>query len=463
MPASALFADLYEFTMLEAYHALGMDKTAVFSLFVRNLPPGRNFLVACGLETLLDDIEAFRFEDDDVAHLASLRRFRPEFLSWLRTFRFSGDIWAVPEGTPVFANEPIVEIVAPIAQGQLLETLTLNQIGFQTLIASKAARVVEAARGREVVDFGARRAHGLDAATKGARAAFIAGASATSNVQAAGKYCIPVSGTVAHSYIQSFPSEMDAFRALARLFPNTTLLVDTYDTLAGVETVVSLAQELGTSFQVRAVRLDSGDLLELSHGARQILDEAGLRNVRIVASGSLDEWKIDRLVRQGAPIDAFGVGTDIIVSSDAPAFDIAYKLTEYDGIGRMKLSTGKRTLPGRKQVFRRFQDGCAFDDLIARAGETAPGRALLGLKMCRGRRSTERPPLQGIRARTAEMIAELPVRVRSIETAWPPYPVEISQGLNAYEAETRRALARTPRPAARVEPPGGPGKSWGSR
>lgn len=452
MPVSALFADLYEFTMLEAYHALGMDKTAVFSLFVRNLPPGRNFLVACGLETLLDDIEAFRFEDDDIAHLASLRKFRPEFLSWLKTFRFCGDIWAVPEGTPVFANEPIIEIVAPIAQGQLLETLVLNQIGHQTLIASKTARIVEAARAREVVDFGARRAHGLDAAMKGARAAFIAGVSATSNVQAAGEYGIPVSGTVAHSYIQAFPSEMDAFRTLARLFPNTTLLVDTYDTIAGVEAVVVLARELGTSFRIRAVRLDSGDLLELTRGARRILDQAGLKDVRILASGSLDEWKIDRLVREGAPIDAFGVGTDMIVSSDAPAFDIAYKLTEYDGIGRMKLSTGKRTLPGRKQVFRRFEDSCAVGDLIARVGETAPGRALLGLKMCQGRRCAEPQPLVQIRARTAEMIAELPAPMRSLEAAKPHYPVEISQGLNAYEAQTRRTLAKASRPTSRVEP-----------
>ncbi|GLQ79594.1 nicotinate phosphoribosyltransferase pncB2 [Mesorhizobium huakuii] len=442
MSVSALFADLYEFTMLEAYHALGMDKTAVFSLFVRKLPPHRNFLIACGLETLLDDIDAFRFQGEDIAHLASLHRFRPEFLSWLKTFRFSGDIYAMPEGTPVFANEPILEIVAPIAQGQLLETLVLNQIGFQTMIASKAARIVEAAQGRDVVDFGGRRAHGLDAAIKGARAAFVAGVSATSNVQAASEYGIPAVGTVAHSFIQAFPSEMKAFRAFADLFPNTTLLVDTYDTLAGVEAVAALAREVGASFEIQAVRLDSGNLLKLSRGARQILDGAGLGSVRIFASGSLDEWKIDHLVGEGAPIDAFGVGTSMMVSTDAPAFDIAYKLTEYDGIGRMKLSAGKRILPGRKQVFRHFREGHAVGDIIARNGETLPGQPLLQLKMSRGRRHQTPLPLARRRERTAEMIAELPESIRRMEVVRPPYPVGISERLNAFEVQSRRVAIK---------------------
>lgn len=450
MPASALFADLYEFTMLDAYHALGMDRTAVFSLFVRKLPPNRNFLVACGLDTVLADIEQLRFTDEDIAYLASLGRFRAEFLSWLKDFRFGGDIHAMPEGTPVFENEPILEVVAPIAQAQLLETLVLNQIGFQTLIASKTARLVAAAQGREIIDFGGRRAHGQDAAIKGARAAFIAGAAATSNMQAGSLYGIPVAGTVAHSFIEAFPTEMEAFRAFAGRFPDTTLLVDTYDTLAGVEAVVALAKELGASFRVQAVRLDSGELLELSTGARRILDDAGLGHVRIFASGGLDEWKIDRLARAKAPIDAFGVGTDMIVSGDAPAFDIAYKLCEYAGTGRVKLSAGKRNLPGRKQVFRRFAEGYAAGDTIAMHSEPLPGwQPLLERVMSKGRRTAAQPSLAAVRARTAEFIAELPRSIRALEPAATRYPVETSRQLSAYETLTRSLAAKAGGPEPR--------------
>lgn len=438
MPASSLFADLYEFTMLDAYHALGMERTAVFSLFVRKLPTNRNFLIACGIEGLIEDIEELRFRDEDVAYLASLKRFRPEFLSWLKSFRFTGDIYALPEGMPFFENEAILEVAAPIAEAQLLETLILNQVGFQTMIASKTARVVAAAKGRAIVDFGGRRAHGIDAAIKGARAAFIAGASATSNVEAGRLYGIPVTGTVAHSFIEAFPTEMEAFRAFTHLFPETTLLVDTYDTLAGVNNVAALARELGPSFKVQAVRLDSGDLLQLARGARQILDEAGLRNVRIFASGGLDEWKIARLLSEGAPIDAFGVGTDMIVSVDAPAFDIAYKLCEYDGIGRMKLSVGKRNLPGSKQVFRHFMGSHATGDTITTAMEKPHGqRPLLQLMVSRGRRRNRASDLSAIRSAAAAWIAELPDPVRLLEPTAPPFSVEISSALNAYEVHTR--------------------------
>lgn len=438
MPASSLFADLYEFTMLDAFHALGMERTAVFSLFVRKLPTNRNFLIACGIESLIEDIEELRFRDEDVDYLTSLKRFRPEFLSWLKSFRFTGDIYALPEGTPFFENEPILEVVAPIAEAQLLETLILNQVGFQTMIASKTARVVAAAKGRAIVDFGGRRAHGIDAAIKGARAAFIAGASATSNVEAGRLYGIPVTGTVAHSFIEAFPTEIEAFRAFAHLFPETTLLIDTYDTLAGVSNVVVLARELGPCFKVQAVRLDSGDLLQLARGARQILDNAGLRDVRIFASGGLDEWKIARLLREGAPIDAFGVGTDMIVSSDAPAFDIAYKLCEYDGIGRMKLSPGKHNLPGRKQVFRHLVGGRATGDTITTTMEAPHGqRPLLQLMVSRGRRQNSAPDLSAIRSATAAWIAELPDSVRLLEQTVIPFSVEISSALNAYESYTR--------------------------
>ncbi|MBX4924406.1 nicotinate phosphoribosyltransferase [Rhizobium binae] len=442
MPASPLFADLYEFTMLDAYHALGMDQTSVFSLFVRKLPSNRNFLIACGIESLIDDIEALRFSDEDVDYLSSLMRFRPEFLSWLKSFRFTGNIYAMPEGTPFFGNEPILEVVAPIAEAQLLETIILNQVGFQTMIASKTARVVAAGQGRVVVDFGGRRAHGTDAAIKGARAAFIAGAAATSNVEAGRLYGIPVTGTVAHSFVEAFETELEAFRKFTQLFPETTLLVDTYDTLAGVSNVVALARQLGATFKVQAIRLDSGDLLQLASGARQILDDAGLGNVRIFASGGLDEWKIARLLREGAPIDAFGVGTEMIVSSDAPAFDIAYKLCEYDGVGRMKLSAGKRNLPGRKQVFRHFVNGQATGDTISRAAEERLGdRPLLRLMVSSGRRRTVAPELSEIRSASKAWIAELPEPIRLVEPTPCPFFVDVSPALNAHEAYTRN-LAR---------------------
>jgi nicotinate phosphoribosyltransferase len=433
MTAAALFTDLYELTMLEAYHSLGMAETAVFSLYVRKLPPGRNFLIPCGMDDLLDDIEELRVHDEDIAHLDSLQKFRPDFLKWLKTFRFTGEINAVAEGTPVFANEPILEIIAPIAEGQLLETLVINQIGFQTLLASKAARIVAAASGRRIVDFGGR-----------ARAAYLAGASATSNVEAGRRYGIPVVGTVAHSFIQAFPDERDAFRRFAALFPETTLLVDTYDTVAGVQIVVDLARKLKSAFKVRAIRLDSGDLLELSRQSRRILDEGGLQHVQIFASGGLNEWNIDALLRAGAPIDAFGVGTDMMVSSDAPALDIAYKLTEYGGTGRMKLSPNKRTLPGRKQVFRQIRDGAAVGDTIACSDESLDGRPLLGPVMTQGRRIKARRSTATVQQETGTLIGELPSALRALQDAADPYPVEISPRLAAYEALTRRLLPTHP-------------------
>lgn len=441
MPVTALFTDLYELTMSDAYHSLGMDEIAVFSLFVRKLPPERNFLVACGVEELLDDIEGLRFDEDDIAHLASLGRFRPEFLNWLRSFRFSGEIFAVAEGTPVFAKEPILEVIAPIAEGQLLETLILNQIGFQTVIASKAARIVEAANGLAVVDFGSRRAHGVDAAVKGARAAYLAGVSATSNVEAGRRYGIPVAGTVAHSFVQAFPNEMESFRCLAELFPQTTLLVDTYDTIAGVRTVVDLAKSMKSTFKVQAIRLDSGDLLELSRQSRQLLDEGGLQHVQIFASGGLDEWSIEGLLRAGAPINAFGVGTDMMVSPDAAALDIAYKLTEYAGFGRMKLSANKVTLPGRKQAFRHIRNGAAVGDTIGRSYEDLSGRRLLAPVMTGGRRISARKSLAALVDETRIRVCELPPALRALERAAPPYSIHISSDLADYETQTRRRLA----------------------
>lgn len=441
---SALFTDLYELTMLQAYVEEGMDDEAVFSVFVRKLPASRNYLLACGVGTVLDYLESLRFGDEDIAYLASLGQFKRRFLDWLRGFRFTGEVRAVAEGTPVFANEPIVEVAAPIAEAQLIETLVLNQIHLQTLLASKAARVVAAAQGRPVVDFGARRMHGIDAAIKAARAFHIAGVAATSNMLAGRLYGLPVAGTMAHSYVQAHDDEAAAFRAFARLYPETTLLVDTYDTLDGVRKVVGLARELGADFKVRAVRLDSGDLEMLAKQARRLLDDAGLEKVQIFASGGLDEHVIDALVRSGAPIDGFGVGTRLGVSSDAPGLDIAYKLVEYAGTGRLKLSTGKQLLPGRKQVFRADADGVAAGDVIARADELLDGTPLLRPVMKAGRRLPESfETLDEARARAKAAVSRLPPQVQAIAAADPPYPVTVSQALRRHERDVAAAAGRT--------------------
>lgn len=431
-----LFADLYEFRMAHAYRALGMEEEAVFSLFVRRLPPGRNFLLACGAEDLCDTLEALRFGAESLAYLRGLGEFPDDFLDWLARFRFSGAVHAIAEGTPVFADEPLVELVAPIAEAQLLETLAMNVVGLQTMLASKAARIVAAAAGRPVVDFGSRRAQGIDAAVAGARAFHLAGVSATSNVLAGARHGIPVAGTMAHSFVQAFGREDDAFRAFLRHHPGTILLVDTYDSLDGVRRVAALAREMGDEFRVRGIRLDSGDLAALAKDARGILDAAGLPHLQIFASGGLDEGRIAGLLAAGAPIDAFGVGTEMSVSGDAPALDIAYKLTAYAGLGRMKFAAGKQTLPGRKQVFR-----TARGDTLALAGEDLPGEALLHPVMAGGRRIRPRPPLAQSRAAAAASIAALPDPLRALTPAVPHWPVAISAALAAERDAVRTRIA----------------------
>lgn len=442
---SPLFTDLYELKMLEAYLREGMAGEAVFSLFVRRLPPQRNFLLACGLETVLDYLEHVRFEEADLAYLESLGFFSKRLLDSLRAFRFEGDVRAVPEGTPVFANEPILEIRAPIAQAQLVETFVTNQIHLQTLLASKAARVVLAAQGRAVVDFGARRMHGVDAALKAARAFYIAGVVSTSNVLAGQRYGLPVAGTMAHSYVQAHDDERDAFRAFAETYADTTLLVDTYDTLEGVRHVIALARELGEAFKVAAVRLDSGDLADLARQSRKLLDAAGLERVKIFASGGLDEHAVAKLV-EDAPVDAFGVGTSMGVSADKPDLDIVYKLAEYAGRGRLKLATDKPVLPGAKQVFRFERDGETVRDVIARAGEQSDGRPLLECVMRGGKRveSTRRTLAQARDHARAE-IERLPASLRALEQAAHAYPVEVSASLAQYQRELRLEIGQRPR------------------
>jgi len=418
--------------MLQAYFEEQMSEVAVFSLFVRRLPERRNYLLACGLDDVLAFLETLHFDREALDYLRSLDRFSERFLRHLEGLRFTGDVYAVPEGTPVFANEPLVEVEAPIAEAQLVEAIVMNQIHLQTLLASKAARVVEAAQGRQVVDFGLRRMHGIDAGLKAARAFHVAGVHATSNVAAGQAYGLQVAGTLAHSYIQAHDDEYEAFRAFARIYPDTILLVDTYDTLDGVRKVIDLARELGSQFRISAVRLDSGDLGALAFGARRLLDDAGLSRVGIFASGGLNEDEIARLVAIGAPIDGFGVGTDMGVSRDAPGLDIAYKLVEYAGRSRLKLSTGKVLLPGPKQVFRVERDEAADHDLLGQRHEEAHGRPLLQCVMARGQRLGKPVTLDDARAHARWELARLPPRVRGLEPS--AYVVEVSPAL-AHEGE----------------------------
>ena len=441
MSCSALFVDLYELTMLQSYYAEGMTALAVFELFFRQLPARRHYTMVAGLDDVLHYLEHLRFTAEEVAWLRQRQQFSEAFLHRLADFRFTGDVYAIPEGTVVFATEPVLQVVAPLPEAQLIETYILNQIHVQSVAATKAARVVTAAQGRTVVDFGSRRAHGTDAALKVARASYLAGAAGTSNVAAGRLYNLPVFGTMAHSYIQAHAHEMAAFEAFTRAFPATTLLVDTYDTLAGVHRVIALAQRLGDTFKVRAIRLDSGDLATLAKQARQLLDAAGLQGVQIFASSGLDEYAIAALLRDGAPIDGFGVGTKLAVSADAPEIDFSYKLVAYDGQPRMKLSSGKRILPGRKQVFRVMDQGYMRRDVIAQHDETLAGEPLLQPVMRRGQRlDAGRVPLAQARAYAQAQLAALPPELTQLDDAQAPYSVELSVALQATAEHLQRQM-----------------------
>jgi nicotinate phosphoribosyltransferase len=445
---SALYTDLYQLTMLQAYWQENMTEPAVFDLFVRRLKD-RNYLLACGLEQALEFLETLSFSEEALDYLATQDLFEPAFLDWLSGFEFTGDVYAVPEGTPVFPNEPLVEVVAPIGEAQLVETFLLNQLTFQTTIASKASRVVGAARAdgtdRLVADFGMRRTHGTDAAMKAARAGYIAGVNATSNVAAGQAYDLPITGTMAHSYIEAHDSERAAFRAFSDLYPETILLVDTYDTLDGVRKAIDLMDETGDDVQVHGIRLDSGDLGELAHTSRRLLDEAGLTDVLIFASGGLDEHGIMDLLDRGAPIDGFGVGTQMGTSEDQPALDSAYKLSGYAGTPRMKLATDKSNLPGRKQIVRQYGDGTAVRDVIATEDEPTNGAPLLERVMADGERTEAGAarPLEAIREHAAARRAELPSHLRSATTSDLDYEVVLSDALETRLEDTRDALEQT--------------------
>jgi nicotinate phosphoribosyltransferase len=440
----ALSTDLYELTMASSYHTLGHAGRAVFSLFVRKLPENRHFLVAAGIAELLERLVELRFEEEALRFLATLPGLRRSFVDSLVHFRFRGDIWAVQEGTVVFPDEPILEVEAPIDQAQIIETLVLNSVHYATLVATKAARCVLVAPGKTLVDFGLRRTPSLDAGLTAARAAYLAGFAATSNVLAGERYGIPVSGTVAHSYIESFPSELDAFRAFVRTYPgDPILLIDTYDTLRGAEHAIIVARELAQEGRrVRAVRLDSGDLAELSRAVREILDRAGFRDIQIFASGGLDEYEIAELEAKRAPIDGYGVGSRLGTSADAPLADMAYKLVEYEGQPVLKLSTGKRTLVGAKQVWRRVgADGRYVEDLIALRDEPAPGPDWIPLlrPVMRDGEIVETATLGQARAHQREEMQRFPEWMRSLRPV-DRYPVRLSQRLAQLQSEAERRV-----------------------
>ena len=439
---SALATDLYQVTMMAGYHASGQDQARTFELFVRGLPDHRQYLVAAGLEQALAYLSALHFTADEIAWLRTLGVLADVpssfFETYLPAFRFTGDVWAVDEGEVVFSHEPIVRVTAPAGEAQLVETALLGLITFQTSVASKASRVVTAAEGRPVIEFGSRRAHGPDAAVHAARAAYIAGCASTSNLLAGRLFGIPVSGTMAHSWVMGFADEVDAFRQYMQIFgEHTTLLIDTYDTLTAARRIVA------SGLRPTAVRLDSGDLLNLSRQVRQIFDEGGLASTRILVSGDLDEQRIRALLRSGAPIDGFGVGTAISVVSDAPALGGVYKLVETMEAGKarptVKLSTGKRTFPGRKQVWRVTEEGIATHDVMGLEDETRQdGRALLTRVMRSGVRVSPAIPLAEVQARCAARVAQLPATLRALEPG-PPYTVRISSALDrlARSAVTR--------------------------
>jgi nicotinate phosphoribosyltransferase len=432
----SLLIDQYEITMAASYHRLGRNEPAVFELFARKLPPNRDWLLVCGLGPTLRLIAEMSFGAREIDYLRSLG-FKPDFLAYLEGFRFSGDVEAMPEGTIAFANEPLVRVTAPLIEAQMIETLLLNQINFQTMIATKAARVVLAAHGNgdSVVDFSPRRDHGVDAAMKAARASAVAGIGGTSNVAAAMRYGLQPVGTMAHSYVLSFESEEEAFECFMRDNPdNALLLVDTYDTLEGVRRAINASRRTGVA--LAGIRLDSGDLPGLAREARRLLDDAGFTEARIVASGDLEEHKIAEMCRAEVPVDLWGVGTELGTSRDSPVVNGVYKIVAdlrgeaWRGVAKRSLA--KETLPGAKQVFRQFDDGAMTRDVVATADEQLDGEALLVPAMREGE-IVLTETLDQMRARTARSLAALPVELRS-QGQKPPYPVTHSEALHALAA-----------------------------
>ena len=430
--ASPLFIDLYELTMAASYYAHQVFSTATFSLFIRDIHLTRNYFVAAGLEDALNELAGFRFSEQDIQYLKTTGLFSHDFISYLAQLRFSWDIRAMPEGTIFFANEPVLEVTAPIIEAQLIETFMLNTIGFQTMVASKAARCIHAAKGRPLIDFSLRRTQGQDAGNKVARSTYLAGFAATSNVLAGKIYDIPISGTMAHSYIAAFDSELDAFSAYSETFPdNSIFLIDTYDTLEGARNAVKAAKAMkkrGNS--LIGVRLDSGDMADLSQKVRKIFDDAELFDVKIFASSGFDEFKIEKVISEDAKIDAFGVGTKVGVSADAPYVDVVYKMIRFKNRDVRKFSPGKITLAGEKQVFRKSdQNGCYHEDIIGLKDEAIPEtEPLLEKVMEDGKMLRPNPSLQVVRDRFKKNFSQLDEKYKSIHNIV-TYPVKLSMGL----------------------------------
>jgi len=448
--ASALLTDLYQINMIQAYLDHGQTKPAVFEFFVRALPERRGFLLAAGLEQALDFLENLRFSAADIEWLKATGRFGSNLIDYLGAFRFTGDVHAMPEGTAFFPDEPILRVTAPLPQAQFVESRLINILHFQSLIAAKAARVVLAAPGKLIVDFGLRRAHGAEAGLMAARASYIAGFAGTATVLAGEEFGIPLYGTMAHSFIEAFDDEAAAFAAFARSRPdNLVLLLDTYDTEAAARKVVALAPRLkAAGISIRGVRLDSGDLVALSRSVRSILDAGGLTEVTIFASGGLDEDALAAFTRANAPIDGFGVGTSLTTSSDVPALDCVYKIQEYAGVARRKQSVKKATWPGRKQVWRRYgADGRMQGDLLSLdAGsetsvrrEAGRGEPLIAPVMQGGKRLRPAPSLDEIRLRAKRELERLPEPLRRLEPGT-TYPVEVADELKKLAAEVDRRL-----------------------
>lgn len=445
----SLLLDLYELTMGGSYFIYKEKTLATFDLFVRSLPAQRSYLIACGLEDVLDYLRRLRFDRDDIRYLKGLGLFSKDFLGYLSRFRFSGDVWAMPEGTVCFADEPLIRVTAPVIEAQLVESFLLNTVNLQTMIASKASRVVCAAAGRKVYDFALRRTHGAEAGLKVARSSYIAGFSGTSCVLAGKRYLIPVAGTMAHSYVMSFKEELDAFLAYAGTFPaRSTLLVDTYDTVKGISHAVTAGLYLKEKgFCLQGIRLDSGDIARLSRLARRLLDKAGLKKTKIFASGNLDEFEIRKLLSRGAKVDSFGVGTNMGTSIDAPALDVIYKIAEVtDEAGAflptMKLSRGKVTHPGRKQVFRILgRNGAFVRDVVGLDGEKIKGLPLLRKVMDKGRCVYTPPGIERTRKFAAESLLRFPPALREVYSRY-RYPVKASRRLTALQQGLSAQLAK---------------------
>jgi nicotinate phosphoribosyltransferase len=449
---SALLTDLYQLNMMQAYLDRGETKTAVFEFFVRKLPRDRGFLIAAGLEQVLEFLEALRFTPEELDWLAATGRFGKNLLDYLAGLRFTGDIHAMPEGTVFFADEPILRVTAALPEAQLIETRVINLLQFQTMIAAKAARMVLAAPGKRLVDFGLRRAHGAEAGLMAARASYIAGFAGTATVLADKRFGIPIFGTMAHSYVQIHDDESQAFENFARARPkNLILLIDTYDTEAAARKVVALAPRLeAAGIAISGVRLDSGDLIALSRSVRRILDDGGLTDVTIFASGGIDETTIANIIRSGAPIDGFGIGSSLTTSSDAPGLDCVYKLEEYAGLPRRKRSAGKATWPGRKQVWRRSKpDGRMAADVLSVEDDAQEGEPLIEVVMHGGKRLKPAPTLAEVRAWAARDLERLPEPLRRLEPA-ASYPVEVSDALRRLAVEVDGRMAHRQRQAGQT-------------